>query len=164
MHGFAFIGSGYDHATTCGRCSGDCTLRAGVGTRDTRDTRTINRHCCVDRGVGGRRRGRGRDGVVSGSPSQATVVTAVGSSTVPVGVPMSSAGLRRIGPGSPPPVVDDVAQFSFDGSGTQTQTVSSNFAQPLPVTVTPTYELDGEPTTPDELRGPCPIGSDGAAC
>ena len=91
-------------------------------------------------------------GVVSGSPSQATVVTAVGSSTVPVGVPMSSAGLRRIGPGSPPPVIDDVAQFSFDGSGTQTQTVSSTFAQPLPVTITPTYELDGESTTPDELR------------
>ena len=90
-------------------------------------------------------------GLVSGSPSQATVVTAVGPSTVPVGVPMSSAGLRRIGPGSPPPVIDDVAQFSFDGSGTQTQTVSSTFAQPLPVTVTPTYELDGESTTPDEL-------------
>ena len=90
-------------------------------------------------------------GLVSGSPSQATVVTAVGPSTVPVGVPMSSAGLRRVGPGSPPPVIDDVAQFSFDGSATQTQTVSSTFAQPLPVTVTPTYEIDGEPTTPDEL-------------
>ena len=90
-------------------------------------------------------------GLVSGSPSQATVVTAVGPSTVPVGVPMSSAGLRRVGPGSPPPVIDDVAEFSFDGSATQTQTVSSTFAQPLPVTVTPTYELDGQPTTPDEL-------------
>ena len=64
---------------------------------------------------------------------------------------MSSAGLRRIGPGSPPPVVDDVAQFSFDRSGTQTQTVSSDFVQPLPVTVTPSYQLDGESTTPDEL-------------
>ena len=90
-------------------------------------------------------------GVVSGSPSQATVVSAVSTSTVHVGVPMSSAGLRRIGPGSPPPVVDDVAQFSFDRSGTQTQTVSSDFVLPLPVTVTPSYELDGQPTTPDEL-------------
>ena len=90
-------------------------------------------------------------GTVSGTPSQATVVTAASSSTVHVGVPMSASGLRRIGPGSPPPVVDGVAQFSFDRSGTQTQTVSSDFVQPLPVTVTPSYQLDGRPTTPDEL-------------
>ena len=90
-------------------------------------------------------------GVVTGTPSQTTVVSAASSSSVQVGVPMSSAGLRRIGPGSPPPVVDNVAQFSFDRSGTQTQTVSSDFVQPLPVTVTPSYQLDGQPTTPDEL-------------
>ena len=90
-------------------------------------------------------------GVVSESPAQTTVVTASSSSTVHVGVPMSSAGLRRIGPGSPPPVVDNVAQFSFDRPGTQTQAVSSDFVQPLPVTVTPSYQLDGQPTTPDEL-------------
>ena len=60
LAGVRFHRKGHDHATTCGCCSGDCTLRAGVGTRDTRDTRTSNRHCCVDGGVGGRRRGRGR--------------------------------------------------------------------------------------------------------
>ena len=84
-------------------------------------------------------------GAVSGVPSQTTMVTALSSSTIRVGVPMSSAGLKRIGPGSPPPVVDDVAQFSFDRSGTQTQTVSSDFVQSLPVTVTPSYQLDGRP-------------------
>ena len=118
---------------------------------DTRDTRTptatavwtgVSEVVVVDVDAGG---------VVSGSPSQTTVVTAASSSTVHVGVPMSAAGLRRIGPGSPPPVVDDVAEFSFDRSGTQTQTVSSDFVQPLPVTVTPSYQLDGQPTTPDEL-------------
>ena len=138
-------------------------LRAGIDIRDTcdsscisdiRDTETpapstptaawtgVSEVVVVEVDAGG---------VVSGSPSQTTVVTASSSSPVQVGVPMSSAGLRRVGPGSPPPVVDNVAEFSFDRSGTQSQTVSSDFVQPLPVTVTPSYQLDGQPTTPDEL-------------
>ena len=65
---------------------------------------------------------------------------------------MSSSGLERVGPGSPPEVVDGSARFTFDLDGTESQTVTSDFTRPLPVTITPSYELDGQPTTPDELE------------
>ena len=91
-------------------------------------------------------------GAVSGTPSQQTLVTATGTSTVEIAVPMSSSGLERVDPGEPPDVVDGSAQFTFDLDGTESQTVESDFERPLPVTITPSYELDGEPTTPDELE------------
>ena len=92
------------------------------------------------------------NGTVSGTPSQQTLVTATGSSTAEVSVPMSESGLERVGPGSPPEVVDGSARFSFDLDGTESQTVTSDFTRPLPVTITPSYQLDGQPTTPDELE------------
>ena len=91
-------------------------------------------------------------GAVSGTPSQQTLVTATGSSVAEVGVPMSSSGLERVGPGEPPEIVDDNAQFSFDLDGTESQAVTSDFARPLPVTITPSYQLDGEPVAPAELE------------
>ena len=63
-------------------------------------------------------------GAVSGTPTQQTLVTATGTSTVEIAVPMSSAGLERVGAGEPPDVVDGSAQFSFDLDGTESQTVS----------------------------------------
>ena len=91
-------------------------------------------------------------GAVSGSPSQTTVVAAASTSTVQVGVPMSSGGLHAIGRGLLPPVVDNVAQFTLEGSGTQTQAVSADFVQALPVTLSANYQLDGKPTTPAALK------------
>ena len=49
-------------------------------------------------------------GAVSGTPSQQTLVTATGTSTVEIAVPMSSSGVERVDPGEPPDVVDGSAR------------------------------------------------------
>ena len=90
----------------------------------------------------------GPDGSISGTPTQQTAVSATSKGTARVGVPMSSSGLRTVGSGKAPPVIDGVAHFTLDPEGTATETVQSDFTTPLPLTVTPAYELDGQPTTP----------------
>ncbi len=89
------------------------------------------------------------NGNVSGAPYQHTEITATG--TVKVEVPMSSSGERDLGKGKPPPVKDGAGDFSYSPNGTTTQNVRSNLATPLPLTVKPTYELNGKSVTADDL-------------
>jgi hypothetical protein len=91
-------------------------------------------------------------GKVTGTPYQHTELTASSSGTVKVQVPMSASGLRSLGRGKPPPVAHSVADFSFEPNGTTTQNVRSDLASALPLTVMPSYELDGKPTTASELE------------
>src|SRR5262249_22968571 len=51
-----------------------------------------------------------------------------------------------------PPVSQSVADFSLTPGGTTTQNVRSDLATPLPLTVKPSYELDGKPTTASDLE------------
>jgi hypothetical protein len=90
-------------------------------------------------------------GKASGTPYQHTEITASSSGTVKVQVPMSSSGLRNLGKGKPPAVSNGVADFSLTPNGTTTETVRSDLATALPLTVTPSYELNGKPTTAADL-------------
>jgi hypothetical protein len=91
-------------------------------------------------------------GKVSGTPYQHTEITASSSGPVEVQVPMSDSGLRDLGKGKPPPVSDGKGDFSLTPNGTTTQNVRSDLATQLPLTVTPTYELDGKSTTAADLE------------
>ena len=69
-----------------------------------------------------------------------------------IAVPVSSPRARRVGLGRAP-VVSGSAQVRMNLKGSKEATIVSDFTKPLPVKVTPTYELDGKPTTAGALRG-----------
>ena len=94
------------------------------------------------------------DGTLSGTPTQDTTVIASGTGVVKVDVPVSSKPSNR-GLGKhlhhPPVVSHGRVTFDFPTSGLASQDVSSNFDKQLPITVTPTYELNGQTVSPAQL-------------
>ena len=89
-------------------------------------------------------------GAVSATPYQHTMVTASGTGTVKVQVPMSASGMRLLA-GSKPPVTNGVGQFTITPNGTATQNVRSDFAGKLPLTAKVSYQLNGQPTQASAL-------------
>jgi hypothetical protein len=89
-------------------------------------------------------------GAVSGTPYQHTEVTASSDGTAKTEVPMSDSGMRKIA-GTQPTVKNGVGDFSFSQNGTSTQNVRSDFAGQVPLTVKPTYELDGKSVSASDL-------------
>ena len=92
------------------------------------------------------------DGSVAETPQQRSRVAAEGTGIAVIAVPVSSPRARRVGLGRAP-VVNGSAQVRMNLKGNKEATIVSDFTKPLPVKVTPTYELDGKPTTAGALRG-----------
>jgi putative membrane protein len=87
---------------------------------------------------------------MSATPYQHTMVTASSTGTVQVKVPMSASGMRLLD-GNKPAVTNSVAQFTMTPNGTATDNVRSDFAGTVPLTVKPSYTLNGQPIQPSAL-------------
>lgn len=93
------------------------------------------------------------NGSVSGTPQQMTELSGAGQGPVTLTVPMSSNGFNPRAGDPKPTFANGVATFHLDFDGSKVHKYTSDFANPLPLTVTPTYQLNGTQVSADDLKG-----------
>ncbi|MGH3383832.1 MAG: hypothetical protein ACRDO1_04580 [Nocardioidaceae bacterium] len=80
-------------------------------------------------------------------------LTVQGNGSIEVHNPVASEGFRKISGFGTPSVEGDVAVSELNVEGGLQQRFVSRYDRDLPVEVTPTYHLDGEPVRPGDIVG-----------